>query len=229
MRDLASATSASKSRSSSTGAGTGISAPRPLGDVEGVHEVVERVVRADAVVDADQHEALLARLLIDADVEHVDPRLELRERVADLEGEVAERRVGDRREHRLVYAAPEARVHRPLATRRAEDDPDRLLDVLLPTRVLEAAVGADAEEKRPADAEMVGMAARPELPGHAHTTTACATAKAEKPRRLIPVSTNWCLPGACTARYVPSTETDTVIDAALHVPSGLPPAGTTTT
>src|SRR5262249_44401915 len=151
--------------------------------VERVDEVLHCVVRADAVLDPDQDQVLFALGLIDRDVEQVDPRLPLAQRLAHLERDVAQRRRVDRGEYVPVDAAAEPGLGPPLARRGAEDDPDRLGDVLLVAGVRESAGRADPQRERPADAEMLAVADR------AHEMLTVALSNAEKPRRLTAVST----------------------------------------
>ena len=68
---------------------------------------------------------------VDAHLEHVDPRLEAAQGLLDLALDAAQQRRADGPEHQIVDAAAEVRAHHPLALAGFEDDPDRLLDILL--------------------------------------------------------------------------------------------------
>src|SRR6185503_7675265 len=121
-------TRSSKVRGSIGGLGTGIVASA---QVEGIHEVEAAVGRPDLDLDLDDQLVGLPGLDVDIDAEHVHPWLPADEGNFDLADDVAHRPRARGREDEVVDAAPEVRPHHALAGGGAEDEPDRLADVVL--------------------------------------------------------------------------------------------------
>src|SRR6266511_3252470 len=125
----------------------------PLVEVERVDEVVQRVGRPDPVVDLDDEAVALLLVGGHVDVEDIDARLPVDDRVVDLRADPRHRRRVDRLEEEGVEAGAEVRAHHALSRVGAEDDPQRLVDVLLVGGHRRGAVGLDPRRERPADAE----------------------------------------------------------------------------
>src|ERR1700733_9179110 len=112
MRVCASATMSSNVRLSIAGssAESGIGSA-PFGDKEGIDDIRQRIVGADAVVDAQQQEIGLAGRNLAGDVEHVDPRLLRNERLAKLVDDLADALGRTGREDEVIDAAAVVRPH----------------------------------------------------------------------------------------------------------------------
>ena len=91
----------------------------------------------------------------------LDPWLPAVERRPDRDVDRADRGGVDRVEHEIVDRATELRAHRTLARSRAEDQPDRLLDVLFGTGQRDAAAMVNTEREGKPRAEDVRHVAPP--------------------------------------------------------------------
>ena len=130
-------------------------------DVERVDEVPEVVRGPQAVGDVDQQLAAVHRRQVELDVDHLDARLPVVERRADLVLHPRDRGRVDRVEDEVVHAAAELRAHRPLALGGGEDEVDRLVDVRLVGGERDAAAPVDLEREGDAGAEDLCHAAPP--------------------------------------------------------------------
>src|SRR5689334_17264300 len=129
-------------------------------EIERVDEVAHVVGRADAVGDVDQQPALVALGEVEVDLEHLRPRLPPVERDAHVVVDPAERVAVDAGEHVIVDRAAELGPHRPLPRHRAEDDGDRLADVVV--------VADERQRALPVDPQGKGHAGTNEVAGRAH-------------------------------------------------------------
>ena len=127
--------------------------------VEGVNEVASVVGRTDAVPDRDVESAVAHRRQVDVDALDHDARLPAVERLADGGLQPADHRGVNRLEHEVVDIAAELGPHRSFAGGGADDDLDRLLDVILATGERDRAAMIDAERKGETCSEEVSHAA----------------------------------------------------------------------
>src|SRR5450759_730236 len=134
MRSLASLKISSNLLVSSSGAisGTGlVSSLRSFIDEEGIDQVEERVVDADAVVNADEQNVALFGRCFDAHVQHVDARFPARQRALHAVPHYAPERRCIGLKGEFVHAAAEPGAHLPFSHRGAHEDPNALPDLLL--------------------------------------------------------------------------------------------------
>src|SRR5690348_12217613 len=128
--------------------------------VERVDQVAHVVRRADPVRDVDQKPALVPLGQVEVDLQHLRPRLPPVERDPHVVVDAAERVRVDPGEHVVVDRASEVGPHRPLARHRAEDDADRLADVVV--------VAHERQRALPVDPQREGHAGSDEVAGRAH-------------------------------------------------------------
>ena len=98
-------------------------------DIEREDQVARVVEPADLIADVDVQHAGLHRVEADPDIPDLDPRLPALQGLADVVRDLPGGRRGGGVEHVVMDPAAELRPHRPLAARRAEDEPDRLLEL----------------------------------------------------------------------------------------------------
>src|SRR5690606_22532273 len=85
---------------------------------------------------------------MDADVLDVHARLPHRDGTLDLEGDLADRRLLDRGEDKVVDAAPELGAQRSLAGGGRDDDADGLVELLVALDHRDGPGGVGAERER---------------------------------------------------------------------------------
>src|SRR5271165_139288 len=153
MRVCASATMSSNVRLSITGswAESGMGSA-PFGDEERIDDIRQRIVGADAVVDAQEQEIGLAGRNLAGHVKDVDPRLLRDERLAKLIDDLAHALGRAWREDEVMDAAAVVRPHHALLLRGREDDPDRLLDLCVVGRCRQRPLRRHGERKGEASA-----------------------------------------------------------------------------
>src|SRR5262245_17806707 len=97
-----------------------------------MNEVARAVGRAHAVRDLDLEAAVVHRSEVEVDLGDLDPRLPPAQRGANRSVDSADHRGVDGVEGEVVDLAAEFGPHRPLPWGRAEDQLDRLRDVVFP-------------------------------------------------------------------------------------------------
>src|SRR6476646_6686096 len=128
--------------------------------VEREHEVAAIVRRPDLVADVEVEDPGVGRVEANRDVHDVDTGPPPAERPADFVRDEAGGRPVGRGEDEVVDPAAELRPHRTLAGRRAQDQPDRLLDLAFARDHRDAAGRVGPQRERPAAADELVAHAR---------------------------------------------------------------------